>query len=314
MPGPLPSLARAALLGALLAAPAAAQPRAPQLDAPGLVYRFDRDASLPLGLRADTLAAAHALWRPAPSPRASRTAAVLGAGAGTGVYEWVRRRHLTPRAVDPFAVTYDWGYARWADKLGHAFSTGVQAQLWAAGYRWAGHEGRSAAALGAATAFAGMLYYEVLDGFDRGVGFSPPDLAANAVGAGLVAARAHVPALDAVHLKWAYWPSGDDCDATCDYEGQTTWLAVNPHRLAPEAARPFLPPWLNVAAGYGAREGDVRTGYAEHVVYLGLDLEPAGLPIQGPVWDALVPILRHVRVPAPALRLGPTSGVDLLAY
>ncbi|HLT47124.1 MAG TPA: DUF2279 domain-containing protein [Rubricoccaceae bacterium] len=253
-------------------------------------------------------------WRAAPTPRTGRTLAVLGAGAGAAGYEWTRRRYLQPRPAAPFEVDYDWGYARWADKLGHAFSTGLQAEAWASAYRWAGHDGRTAAVLGAATGFAGMLYYEVLDGFDRGVGFSPPDVAANGVGAGLVAARAYWPALGAVRLKWSYWPSGDACDASCDYEGQTTWLAVNPHALAPEAARRYLPPWLSVAAGYGAREGDVRTGFAEGVVFVGLDLEPAGLPLRGKVWNALVPILRHVHFPAPALRLSPDVGVEWLAY
>lgn len=283
---------RLVLLGLLLgglAAPAPAQPAPPDS------------------------AAVLLLW-PAPEPRFGRTAAVLGAGVGTAGFEWVRRRHLEPRPVAPFEVEYDWGYARWADKLGHAFSTGVQAEAWATAYRWAGHPEKTAAGLGAATGFAGMLWYEVLDGYDRGVGFSPPDLAANAVGAGLAAARAHVPTLDAVRLKWSYWPSGADCDASCDYEGQTMWLALNPRALAPDAAKRLFPPWLNLAVGYGAREGDVQTGFAESVVYLGLDLEPAGLPIEGRVWDALVPWLRLVHFPAPALRLSPDVGFEVLAY
>jgi hypothetical protein len=89
---------------------------------------------------------------------------------------------------------------------------------------------------------------------------------------------------------------------------------VNPHALAPEAARRVLPAWLNLAVGYGVREGDVRAGFAERVVYVGLDLEPAGLPIRGRVWDALVPWLRLVHLPAPALRLSPEVGVDVWAY
>src|SRR5690606_8376861 len=177
------------------------------------------------------------------------------------------------------------------------------------------HSTRVAALLGAATAFAGMLWYETLDGFDLGVGFSPPDLAANGVGAGLVAARAYLPALDAVRLKWSYWPSGDLCDPSCDYEGQTAWITVNPHALAPEAARRHLPPWLNVAAGYGARGGEVRTGFEESIVYLGLDLEPAGLPLSGPVWERVLPLLRLVHLPAPALRFdGNGVAFEPLAY
>jgi hypothetical protein len=319
VPGPSPLLARLARLGVLLAAlpPAIAQ-QPVSLDVPALEHHrapmLGRAAPLPLGLHPDTLGADLPLWQVAPAPRLGRTAAVLGAGVGAASYEWVRRRHLDPRAAAPFTVAYDWDYARWADKLGHAFSTGVQAELWTSAYRWAGHPPKSAAALGAATGFAGMLYYETLDGFDGGVGFSPPDLAANGVGAGLVAARAYVPALDAVRLKWSYWPSGDACDASCDYEGQTMWLAVNPHALAPDAAKRYLPPWLNVAAGYGARGGDVRTGFEQGAFYVGLDFEPAGLPFRGKVWDGLVPWLRRVHFPAPALRLSPSVGFEVLAY
>ncbi|NNF59446.1 MAG: DUF2279 domain-containing protein [Rhodothermaceae bacterium] len=248
-----------------------------------------------------------------PSPL--RTAGVIGFGVGAAGYELVRRQVIDPRAHDAFTVEYDWSYARWADKPGHAFSTALQTRIWAAGYRWAGHDDQTAALLGGATAFAGMLYYEVLDGFDLGVGFSPPDLGANAVGAGLVVAQALVPPLEAVDLKLSYWPSdGNTCDASCDYEGQTAWLTVNPHRLAPVSARDVLPPWLNLAVGYGARDGDVRFGFDESVVYLGLDLELAGLPIRGKVWEALVPWLRMIHLPAPALRLSPDVGVELLAY
>src|SRR5690606_37596235 len=187
-------------------------------------------------------------------------------------------------------------------------------RIWAGAYRWAGHEPRTAALLGGATAFAGMLYYEVLDGFDRGVGFSPPNLGANAVGAGFVVAQAYVPALDAVQLKWSYWPSGGPCDATCDYAGQTTWLAVNLHALAPEAARRTLPPWLNLALGYGVRDGDVRRGFERRVVYVGLDLEPAGLPFRGKVWEAIVPWIRLIHLPGPAVRLSDGVAFEPFAY
>ena len=76
----------------------------------------------------------------------------------------------------------------------------------------------------------------------------------------------------------------------------------------------MLPPWLNVAVGYGAREGAVWSGFDQSVVYVGFDFEPAGLPIQGKVWEALVPWLRLVHFPAPALRLSPDVGAELLAY
>ena len=295
----------ALLLGLLASAPAArTQVRLDLI--PEAALGCDAPAPLGLRLHADSLET---------GPSRLRTAAVVGFGVSAAGYELFRRQVLDPRSHEPFAVEFDWTYARWADKPGHAFSTALQTRIWATGYRWAGHSDQTAVLLGGATAFAGMLYYEVLDGFDRGVGFSPPDLGANALGAGLVIAQAYVPPFEAVDLKLSYWPSeGNFCDASCDYEGQTAWLTINPHRLAPASAKDVLPPWLNLAVGYGAREGDVRVGFEESVVYLGLDLELAGLPIRGKVWEALVPWLRMIHLPAPSLRLSPDVGVELLAY
>ncbi|HYE95796.1 MAG TPA: DUF2279 domain-containing protein [Rubricoccaceae bacterium] len=251
-----------------------------------------------------------AWWQVAPAPTVPRTGLVLGAGVSSAGLEYVRRLADDRRLTGPFSVRFDWSYARWADKPGHVYSSQVLSTAFATGYRWAGYGPRRAALLGAATGFAGMVYYETLDGFGRNEHFSPGDIAANAIGAGLVAARAHVPALDAVHLKVSYWPSGDPCDPSCDYEGQIAWLAVNPRALG---AHP-LPPWLNVAAGYAVRDGDIRYGFDESHVLVGLDLEPAGLPIRGKLWDALVPWLRFVHFPAPAVRITPRPRFLLLAY
>ena len=205
----------------------------------------------------------------------------------------------------------EWSHSDGADKLGHWFSTGIQADVYSSAYRLAGHSREDAALWGAATSFAFMLHYEVLDGFGRREVFDPSDIVSNAVGAGLVAARAHMPELEAARLKLSYWPSGSACDATCDYAGQTAWLAVTPRTLAPDAQ--WLPPWLNVAVGYGVREGSVTRGYAEHHVTLALDLEPGGLGLRGPVWEAVLPILQRIHLPSPGIRLTPRPSV-VLAY
>lgn len=246
------------------------------------------------------------------APSVWGTAAVGGTAVALGVLETRRRSQDDRRLVGPFDVEVEWAYASGADKLGHIISTGVQSEGYAAAYRLAGHSRESAATWGAATAFAWMLHYEVLDGLGRREVFDPSDLAANAVGAGLVAARARVPELKAVRLKVSYWPSGDSCDATCDYAGQTAWLAVAPSGLVPEAD--WLPPWLGVAVGYGVREGSVSAGgFDEQHLTLALDLEPGGLGLSGPAWDAVLPFLRRIHLPAPGLRLTPRPRL-VLAY
>ena len=279
-----------AALSALLALPLAAQPA---------------DS---LGTPRDTLTTP----ADARGPSTWGTVAVASGALGLAAVELTRRTQDDRRLTGPFDVRVEWAYADGADKLGHMISSGVQAEAYAAAYRLAGHSETSAATWGAATSFVWMLYYEVLDGYGRHETFDPSDVAANAVGAGLVAARARVPALEAARLKISYWPSGDTCDATCDYAGQTAWLAVTPRALAPEAR--WLPPWLNVAVGYGVREGSVAAGgFDENHVTLALDVEPAGLPLAGPVWEAVLPFLRRVHLPAPGVRLTPRPRV-VLAY
>lgn len=251
---------------------------------------------------------------PADSASASPlgTSLVVGGAVALGALETRRRTQDARRLVGPFDVRAEWDYSDGADKLGHVWSTGIQAEGYAAAYRLAGHSRESAAVWGAATSFVWMLHYEVLDGFGRREVFDPTDVAANAVGAGMVAARAHVPELEAVRLKVSYWPSGDTCDATCDYGGQTAWLTVAPRLLVPEAE--WWPEWLGVAVGYGVREGSVaRGGFDENHVTLALDLEPGGLGLRGPVWDTVLPFARRVHLPSPGLRLTPRPRL-VLAY
>ncbi len=296
----------------LLAASASAQEALPDTSE---VPLLELPAQIDLAQTSTERATPALSWtRAAEEPELLRTTAIFGIGAGFAVGELFRRTQDNRRLTGPFTVENDWSYARSADKFGHVFFTQYMAQTFALGYRWAGYDDREAAVLGAASGFTGMLYYEVLDGFGRVESFSPIDVAANSIGAGLFAGRAYMPALEHIRVKISYWPSGDTCDYTCDYEGQTAWVTANPHGLAPTSARRYLPPWLNLAVGYGARNGDVQFGYDDSAVYVGLDFEPAGLPLKGKVWDAIVPWLQLVHFPAPAFRLSPDAGFEAFAY
>jgi hypothetical protein len=245
-----------------------------------------------------------------------RVAAVTGASAGAAlaVMETQRRRWWADRSPE-FRVQNDWAYVRWADKLGHFYAAAVQTRLYRSSLRWAGVPEDQARLWGAVGGFTNQLYYEVLDGYGPIWGFSPGDVVFNTLGVYFAAAQADDPAFDAFFFKASYWPSGwEGKNLLDDYAGQTYWLTASPHRLAPDAAKRYLPPWLNLAVGYGARDRDELDFLTTSVVYVGLDFEPAGLPFRGKVWDALVPVLRHVHFPAPAVRVTPDPAFVPFAF
>jgi hypothetical protein len=255
----------------------------------------------------------------APEPEgvnAWRVAAVTGGATGAALFvmDHQRRRWWADRSPS-FRVSNDWGYVRWADKLGHFYCGALLTRGYRGALRWAGLSEDQARLWGAVGGFTNMLFYEVLDGYGPQWGFSPGDLVFNTLGVFFAAAQADDPAFDAFDVKFSYWPSGwEGKNPIDDYAGQTYWLTGSPHRLAPDAAKRHLPPWLNVAVGYGARDRDAQDFLTTSLVYVGLDFEPAGLPFRGKVWDALVPVLRHVHFPGPAVRLTPDPAFVPFAY
>ena len=274
-------------------------------------------------------AQAYAGWHPAfadslragadfeeePQVRPWRVAAI-GVGAGTAALaamETQRRRWWDERTH--FKVVNDWGYVLGSDKFGHFYSSSFLARFYRASYGWAGLSDGHAEGWGAATAYASMLYYETLDGFGPHWGFDFTDLLFNTLGVGFQYAQWQWTPLEAFTLKASYWPSGwitrtgEGKNPLDDYPGHTWWVTANPHHLGAG----YFPPWLNLAVGYKATDPDEYDFLTVPNVYLGLDWELAGLPIDHPVWNAVVPWIRYVHLPAPALRLTPRPRL-VLAY
>lgn len=239
----------------------------------------------------------------------------LSVGAGLAVLETQRRRWWDERSPR-FRILNDWDYVRWADKLGHVYSSSFFTRYYRASFEWADVPKRTAPLWAAGAAWTQMLYYEVLDGFGPQWGFSPGDLAFNTIGVGFTTAQEYVPALGAFTLKASYWPSGwAGKNITDDYAGQTFWLTANPHRLAPGGAfKKAMPEWLNLAVGYGARDRDEFDFLTTSYVYLALDIEPTILPLRGKAWDTVAGWLRYIHFPAPGVRLTPRPAFVLVAY
>lgn len=214
-----------------------------------------------------------------------------------------------------FRFREDWRYVLWTDKLGHAYTGQIHALFYGNAFEWAGLETGTARAVGAGVAWANMLIYEVMDGFGPQWGFSTGDLLFNTLGVGYQYARWYVPAVEATRFKMSYWPSGwDDRLLVDDYMGQVYWLTLGARAVTPDAWHGVVPPWLNLAVGYGARDLGAYDFLQTPYVYLGLDFAPSQLGLDHPVWNIVAGIFDYVHLPAPAIRLTPRPALVLLAY
>lgn len=90
--------------------------------------------------------------------------------------------------------------------------------------------------------------------------------------------------------------------ATFDYAKQTVWLSTNVHDVLPRAAKPYWPSALRLSAG---RRGMGPGMPAEYAV--GLDLDAARLPGSHPAWMQVKAVLHTLRLPGPAIVMGPTG-------
>ncbi len=151
------------------------------------------------------------------------------------------------------------------DKLGHIYSTYLEARLSSEIWRWAGVGNRKSALLGAAAGMVYQLGFEVLDGLSAEYGFSWTDVAANTLGASLYVGQELLWQQQRIQPKISYsnqhydpallprirnlYGTGGAERFLKDYNGQTHWYSCNLYSFAPHTT---LPRWLNVAVGIGA--------------------------------------------------------------
>lgn len=211
------------------------------------------------------------------------------------------------------------------DKLGHAFGAYVYSY---AGYHWLLHAGLSrteALLFGATLGLVLQTPIEIMDGIHEGYGFSWGDMAANALGSGLVAGQALAFGDQVVKYKFSYRPSryADLANGYLgttpldrlleDYNGHTYWLSVPIGRLVPQRD---IPRWLSVAAGYGA---DGMIGEFENLreydgvaipelrrrrrFLLSLDVDWTRIETDSRVLRTVLTGLAYVKLPFPAVQV-----------
>ncbi len=152
------------------------------------------------------------------------------------------------------------------DKIGHGWSAYNLSRGSTEAWKWAGLSDRKAAIIGSTSGFAFLTVIELLDARSTRWGFSWSDIAANTLGTGLFVSQQLAWNEQRIQFKFSFHRKNyvekmlnDRTDQLFgkswyermlkDYNGQTYWLSANLKSFLKDSK---LPPWLNIAFGYGA--------------------------------------------------------------
>ncbi len=212
----------------------------------------------------------------------------LASGSGVAIYGAVAtglwNSWYKDYPLGPFHTFNDMGEWRGMDKAGHFFSTWMEANYAFQGARWTGMSRKQARWTAVGVGLGIQTTIEIMDGFSEQWGFSWYDMAFNFMGASLFFTqelawgeqrirlkasghRPRYPRQPIADLTGAHFTTLDDRAAELygtspfqvilkDYNGLTVWASFN---LAAFSKKRRLPPWLNLAVGYGA--GNIYGGF-----------------------------------------------------
>ncbi|MCA1797007.1 MAG: YfiM family protein [Geobacteraceae bacterium] len=148
-----------------------------------------------------------------------------------------------------------------ADKLGHSWASYAMSHGFAAAYRRFGYSESESQLYGPLSALAVTGIMEIGDSFSADHGFSPEDMAANVVGAGLGWFLLRYPQWgERIDLRWEYSPEFSDLegDITTDYEHSKYLLAIKAEGFD-FIRNPYLK-YLELHLGYYTRGYDEQHG------------------------------------------------------
>lgn len=218
------------------------------------------------------------------------------------------------------------------DKFGHAWTAYNAGKVNAAMWEWAGMGRKKAIVLGSLTSFAFLTGVETLDGFSSKWGWSWSDMAANALGTGILVSQELAWGEQRILYKFSFHgKSYSDPELRSrvndlygkswsermlkDYNAQTYWFSFNLRSFMRDSG---LPPWLNVAAGYGANgmfggfENKWTDGLVSHdrsdiprtrEFYIAPDIDFTKIPTRSRFLKTTFAVLNSFKCPAPALML-----------
>lgn len=287
-----------------------------------------------------------------PAPTLHKSRFWVTAGAGTAIYgsmsaalwsAWYKDYPLTR-----FHLFNDWGEWKDMDKAGHLFSTHLICSYTFQGAHWTGMNRRSAMWTAAGVGMGIMATVEVMDGFSEEWGFSLGDLGFNTLGMGLFVSQELFWQEQRISMKvsgvrphYSKEPlfSTDGQQVTTlderaaglygtnffhvilkDYNALTVWSSVNLYSFT-KGKGTKLPPWLNVAIGYGA--GNVYGGFENkwtadggtvfslnpemypryRQFYLSPDVDWRKIPVKQKWLKFTLGLFNWLKFPAPALEV-----------
>jgi len=214
------------------------------------------------------------------------------------------------------------GYLQ-VDKFGHSFGSYIESYI---GYHTLLHRGVSrtkALIYGGSLGLILQTPVEIMDGIHEGWGFSWGDMAANALGSGLVVGQELLFNEQLIKYKFSYRESDYSHKANGylgkttmdrllkDYNGHTYWLSMPVNTLVHNN---HIPEWLNVAVGYGANgmygeyenisnyngfELPSATRYRQYL--LSLDVDWSRIKTKSRFLKILLQGLTFIKFPFPAL-------------
>lgn len=220
-----------------------------------------------------------------------------------------------------------------ADKVGHAYSAYVASRASMEMWRWAGMKRNQRIWIGGMSGAVYQTVIETLDGFSAEWGWSWGDFAANMFGSGLLVSQELLWDEQRISFKFSTtkrkYPSGElgvranelygksfGERMFKDYNAQTLWLSAN---LKSFFKKSNLPPWLNIAVGYGGDGmygGDDNTWTDKYGLahdrrdieryrqfYLSPDIDLTRIKTNSKPLKIVLFVLNCFKFPAPALEL-----------
>lgn len=250
----------------------------------------------------------------------TRTIALGAGGAAAGAYAWLDQAWYAQYDRSPFHFFNDGDEWLQMDKTGHFFSAYMLGSWGNAAFRYCGASTAKSRWLGGSLGLAFLTGVEVLDGTSDGWGFSWWDMASNTAGAALfigqdaVWGRQRVRPKLSAHLTDFASLRPELLGETVpdrilkDYNGLTLWISWNADLLVGEGR---VPPWLNLAVGYGA-EGliEARPGSASEAsagitpyrqFYLSPDIDLTRIRTRSKAVRTVLFLASSIKVPAPAI-------------